>query len=236
MAARWQKEKAAKEEAIAELDNVLKEQRNLQQQLGQMKSKLKTLASKLEEKENELENANQQMRQERNKQSASNVRARRDQILGSRAVGQQLRSTPSRSVTSSNRAAAAAAAAPAATGTPSAASVASTAATPSEASAATNGTESIRAHVLALLEKHDQSKVNRIDIIMEKFKGKEALLLEKMTQRYESEASIAGQVRFSSDFQKRNELALQRHHERMQRFREGVEQNGVSGSSTSVSK
>jgi hypothetical protein len=38
--------------------------------------------------------------------------------------------------------------------------------------------------VLEFLEKHDKDikVVNRIDVIMEKFKGKESLLLEKMTQ------------------------------------------------------
>jgi hypothetical protein len=35
----------------------------------------------------------------------------------------------------------------------------------------------IRSKVLELLKKHDEGKVNRIDIIMDKFNGKEALLL-----------------------------------------------------------
>jgi myosin heavy subunit len=230
MAARWQKEKAAKDEAIVELDNVLKEQRNLQQQLGQMKSKIKTLSSKLEEKENELESA--RMRQERSKQSASNVRARREQVLSSRTPGGlQLPSTPSRSTgaSSSDRAAAPASSTPHAR-LPVSASDAST------AEASDSGSATIRAQVLALLEKHDQGKVNRIDIIMEKFKGKEALLLEKMTQRYEggsSSAGSGGQVPFSANFQKRNELALQRHHERMQQYRKGGVSSGAATGSSS---
>jgi kinesin family protein C2/C3 len=230
MAARWQKEKAAKDEAITELDNVLKEQRHLQQQLGQLNSKVKTLTSKLEEKENELESV--RMRQERSKQSASNVRARRDQVLGSRTPGVlQLPSTPSRSTTvsSSNRAAIPASSTPRARPSTSASDASTT-------EASDSGAGSIRAQVLALLEKHDQGKVNRIDIIMEKFKGKEALLLEKMTQRYEGSASAGGKVPFSADFQKRNELALQRHHERMQRYREGRDSNGAVGSSNGSAK
>lgn len=254
MAARWQKEKAAKEEAVAELDNVLKEQRNLQQQLGQMKSKLKTLTSKLEEKENELEMASQRMRQERSKQSASDVRARRDQVLGSRnrpaasapalgspgvgagaGTGLQLPLTPARSSSSSNRAIvnhSAPRASPAAPG-----SVSASDASASDSAGGGGGTEHIRSQVLALLEKHDQGKVNRIDIIMEKFRGKEALLLEKMTQRYEGAAAGvggAGSSPFSSAFQKRNELALQRHHERMQRIRESKDQS--NGGSVASSK
>ena len=75
----------------------------------------------------------------------------------------------------------------------------------------------IRSQVLALLEKHDQSKVNRIDIIMEKFKGKEHLLLQKMTQRYEG---TSGAVSPSPSVQKRNELAMERHKQRMREIRE----------------
>ena len=70
--------------------------------------------------------------------------------------------------------------------------------------------------MLELLEKYDKGKVNRIDIIMEKFKGKEALLLEKMTQRYES-----GGASSADDASKtRSELAAERHMERMRKLRE----------------
>lgn len=187
MAARWQKEKTAKEEASEELEKAKKEQRVLHQQLGKLKSKVTALERKLEDKENELDSARKRMRQERSVQSASNVRARRDQVLGSRK-------------TTSSTAGSVGGGSMSGTDAPS---------TPTAESPEDVG--EIRAQVLALLEKHDQSKVNRIDIIMEKFKGKEALLLDKMTQRYEGGASSA---------QKRNELALQRHQERMKKIRE----------------
>ena len=74
----------------------------------------------------------------------------------------------------------------------------------------------IREKVLALLEKHDKGKVDRIDIIMDKFKGKEVLLLEKMTQRYEGAAAPSPSV----SAQKRNEMAMKRHEERMRKIRE----------------
>ena len=76
----------------------------------------------------------------------------------------------------------------------------------------------IRGKVLALLEKHDKGKVDRIDIIMEKFAGKEVLLLEKMTQRYEGSAAASAPV--SGSAQKRNEMAMKRHEERMRKIRE----------------
>ena len=80
----------------------------------------------------------------------------------------------------------------------------------------------IRSQVLALLEKHDQGKVNRIDIIMEKFKGKEHLLLQKMQQRYEG----SGGVSPAPSVQKRNELAMERHKERMKVIREKQKNGG----------
>lgn len=79
----------------------------------------------------------------------------------------------------------------------------------------------IRGQVLALLQKHDQGKVNRIDIIMEKFKGKEHLLLQKMQQRYEGSGGNSP----APSVQKRSELAMERHKERMRVIRE-KQQNG----------
>ena len=43
---------------------------------------------------------------------------------------------------------------------------------------------SIRQKVLDLLEKHDKSKVDRIDNLMQTFKGKENILLQKIARRY----------------------------------------------------
>ena len=210
MAARWQKEKTAKEEASKELDKAHKEQRTLQQQVGKMKTKVDTLERKLEDKERDLENANRRLRQERNTQTATSVRARRDQVLGSRkptGVSPQvfLPTTPTLTGQSVN-------------------TTQAVAAQPSMPAEVNGGEDiaSIRAKVLELLEQHDQGKVNRIDIIMEKFKGKEALLLEKMSQRYGGSSPAVS-------FQKRNEIALQRHQERMKRIREGKKQQNGTG-------
>jgi hypothetical protein len=80
----------------------------------------------------------------------------------------------------------------------------------------------IRGKVLALLEKYDTAKVNRIDIIMDKFKGKESLLLEKMTQRYESSAGSTTSSA-EDDAKTRSQVAAQRHMERMRKLRESKE-------------
>jgi hypothetical protein len=87
--------------------------------------------------------------------------------------------------------------------------------TPSTPAAPAADPAKVREEVLALLEKYDKAKADRIDIIMEKFKGKENLLLEKMTQRYEGGVS--------SSLQKRSEIALARHKERMQKRKEQQE-------------
>ena len=218
MAARWKKEKTAREETSEELEKATKELRTTQQQLGRYKSKLQSLEQKLEDKEAALERANELLRQERNHKSAAVVRSRRDELLNSRirspvtptesttstttkfltprpAMNSSERSSPSNSATTVGQA------------------------TVGESSSETDvNVAFIRSQVLALLEKYDTEKVGRIDIIMEKFSGKEALLLEKMTERYE--ANSKGGAGGSSSIKTRNELALQRHQERMRRIHE----------------
>jgi kinesin family protein C2/C3 len=191
---RWQKEKSAREEQSEELENTRKEFRVIQQQQSKASMKITMLEKKLENTVADLDVAKKQARSDRTNQSAAALRSRRDQVMNRNppavsrpggAVGSTAARTPA---SPSSRATAAAA-----VGTPSQA----------------DGSEvaGVREKVLALLEQHDQSKVDRIDIIMDKFKGKESLLLDKMTQRYEGGPS-------------RNELALARHEERMKKIRE----------------
>ena len=197
MAKRWEKEKSAREDAMEELDKSRKELRIVQQQLAKSAGKLQSLEKQMEDKENELENVKKQMRQNQNASAAAAVRSRRDQVLGARsgaATNSSSSSLPrSKPIARPNK---------------------DVAAPPEESQA---GADEVRTKVLELLEKYDSGKVDRIDIIMEKFKGKESLLLEKMTQRYEgASASAAAPV----SVQKRNEMAMERHQERMRRIRE----------------
>lgn len=187
MAKRWQKEKVAREAALEEVEKTQKELAKLQKELARLEREKEALGTKLEEKDKILEKKATELRTAKEAASASNIRARKAQVLGSRARPSP--SKPSRASTTS------AAPAPAST-------------TPPEEVA------EIREKVLALLEEHDQSKVNRIDIIMEKFKGKEKLLLEKMTQRYENggDEDEAGKTR--------SEIAAKRHMDRMKALRE----------------
>lgn len=204
MAARWEKEKSAREETCEELEKSRKELRMTQQQLNRFKSKLEQLEQKLEDKERLLERASDELRQERNRKSAATVRSRRDEVLGSRtrppASSVIPPPSPSRTFNPANSSA-----------TPRSQAVVGESSGESDAADVSN----IRSQVLALLEKHDKAKVDRIDIIMEKFRGKEALLLEKMSQRYE-----AGAMSQTSTLASRNAMALQRHQERMKRINE----------------
>lgn len=184
MAKRWQKEKSAREAALEEAEKANKELRKLQKSVAKLERDQESLKNKLDEKDKQLEKKAAELRTAKEAAAASNIRARKAQVLGSRAEPKQ------RTKRVSNTAA------------PAAAST-----TPPEE------VKAIREKVLALLQKHDQSKVNRIDIIMEKFKGKESLLLEKMTQRYESGTA-------ANDAKTRSEAAAARHMERMKKLRE----------------
>lgn len=141
-----------------------------------------SLKKKLQEKETALKESSQDLRRAKDASSAATLRARTAQLVNNRNGGSS-RPPAARSPTPSTPAAA-------------------PAADPAK----------VREEVLALLEKYDKAKADRIDIIMEKFKGKENLLLEKMTQRYEGGVS--------SSLQKRSEIALARHKERMQKRKE----------------
>lgn len=213
MAARWKKEKTAREESAEELEKASKELRTVKQQLGKANSKLKTVEQRLEDNDRDLTLASKELRDQRANSSAATHRARRDQVLGARS------SKPEPTGAAAGKAAVIPVtpmAATAATDTNGFDTPVAAAAAPSDE------VVKIRSQVLELLEKHDEGKVNRIDIIMDKFKGKEALLLDKMTQRYEADA----QSTLSDSVQKRNEMALERHRIRMENIRAKKLQNG----------
>merc|ERR1712161_58010 len=188
MAKRWEKEKNAREDVADELEKSRKELRKLQKSVTSLSREQESLQNKLEEKERLLEKRTAELRIAKEASSAANLRARKAQVLSSRA-------RPSNGMTGR---------------TPTKIAGASS-------TVATEEVAEIRTQVLTLLEKYDTSKVNRIDIIMEKFKGKEHLLLEKMTQRYESDGGSAGA---DESGMTRSELAAKRHADRMRKLRE----------------
>merc|ERR1711935_537845 len=86
-----------------------------------------------------------------------------------------------------------------------------------------------RGKVLEMLEANDPKKMDKIDAIMERFEGRESFLLMKMAARYNNtenvpaaqvksapvKASSANSLKNMNPAQKRSEMALARHMERM---------------------
>jgi len=187
MAARWNKEKALRERQTADLENSKSELRKKQSELTRVAREKDSLERKLEEKENLLSKAQREARDAKDASSAANLRIRKQEILQSRNI------TPAKNSVRKSK--------PFKTPLMGTIPV-----SPSPSAKTTNSAaidvEEVRKQVIALLEKHDKEKLGRIDVIMEKFAGKENLLVEKMKQRYEGAAT-------------RSELALARHKERM---------------------
>ena len=79
-----------------------------------------------------------------------------------------------------------------------------------------------REEIQHLLETHDPGKVDKLDELMEKFKGKEIRLLNKIKARYSSPATNRSQTpdSISPAVKKRADLAMARHSERMRKIRE----------------
>jgi chromosome segregation ATPase len=186
MAARWQQEKTMREKSAAEVEKLKLELIKKQTNITEVTRERDSLAKKLEAKETALSQASKDVRKAKDASSAANLRARKAQVIGSRTA---------RSTTTSPR-------------------------SPSSKTPVTSPTgdplivDTVRDEVMALLQKYDTSKVDRIDVIMEKFKGKEHLLVEKMKQRYEGAGSQASSTVVS--IQQRSEQALKRHKDRMQ--------------------
>jgi len=219
MARRWEKEKSLREEVSEELEKLRQELHQAQKKVATQEREKEALEQKLDDKERLLEKRTADLRSAKDAASAANIRARKTQVFGARA---ETRPAP-----------VAAAATPAKPSTPAKAPVArsggsvataasGSSATSGETSAASEDLSEIRGKVLALLEKYDKAKVNRIDIIMDKFKGKETLLLEKMTQRYEAGAASTASSA-EDDAKTRSQVASQRHMERMRKLREAKE-------------
>lgn len=223
MARRWEKEKALREETAEELEKLRQELRKVQKEVTRFEREKETLEQRLDEKEKILEKKSTELRTAKEASSAANIRARKAQVLGARATPRPapasiapIAPTPTKAPSATTKSVSSRSAASVSTSGSGSGSTVTSAATSTLAS---EEVSEIRGKVLELLEKYDKAKVNRIDIIMEKFKGKEALLLEKMTQRYEGgDESADGSA--ADDAKTRSQLAAERHMERMRKLRE----------------
>uniref|UniRef100_A0A7S2K311 Kinesin motor domain-containing protein n=1 Tax=Leptocylindrus danicus TaxID=163516 RepID=A0A7S2K311_9STRA len=220
LSARLLKEKGSKQEKLFDLENCQQELRRIQKQLLAATRDRDSLSKRLIDNESDMKELKQRLREAKDSASAANIRARKSTIikppLG--ANGASSRST-TRGMSSAN-----------VRGRSSTSSVRSTSSVTSTSGSAEAA--EIREEIRQLIETHDPQKVDKLDDLMARFRGKEARLLEKMKARYEetktdsSSSSSKSPTPRSSDVispsdsvKKRSELAMARHAERMRKIR-----------------
>jgi len=227
--ARWQKEKVAREETAAELEKSQEALRRVQKELSSLKYKQESLFRQNEEKENIIFELKKNLRSVKEQFSEEMIRHRRDSVIQSRIPAPSARKVDTTSKQSpyqqhssglkrptSTRANASKMAEPRTTTMTDSASVAR-----------------IRFRVLKMLQEHDPTKADKIDVVMNKFKGRETELLDKMVARYETKnndevakddvITSAESTTSSNDSdgrpKSRQDKALERHMTRMNRIR-----------------
>mmetsp|Transcript_60552 Transcript_60552/g.179470 ORF Transcript_60552/g.179470 Transcript_60552/m.179470 type:complete len:1620 (-) Transcript_60552:166-5025(-) len=196
MAERWQKEKNLRDQKAADLENCKKELHHAQQQLQKSVRNQENLGKDISTKEQTISDLTSKLRAAKQEVIQAKQKVRKSQIVSPRsstasslkpsssrvsAVGASRRNPPARNsgggvdppemVAEANG--------PASGPAPIAENGDASEAVVDESIAET------RAKVLELLGKHDPMKVDRIDTLMERFKGREQFLLDKISTRYE---------------------------------------------------
>jgi len=202
MTTRWQKEKQQHEKAIGELESHQNDAKKIQQQLSKATRECTRLGNLVEERESAQLALKDELRKAKDASSAANLRARKAQMLQSRPVAidskRVVKPVVERPTVKAVR-------------------------PPSVDS------KEARGKVLEMLEANDPKKMDKIDAIMERFEGRESFLLMKMAARYNNtenvpaaqvksapvKASSANSLKNMNPAQKRSEMALARHMERM---------------------
>ena len=228
--ARWQKEKVAREETAAELEKSQEALRRVQKDLSSLKHKQETLTRQNEDKENIIFDLKKNLRSVKEQLSEEKIRHRRATVMQSRIPAPSARKADTKESPylqplpglkrPSTRDNGSKKAEPPTTTVPDSNSVAR-----------------IRFRVLKMLQEHDPAKADKIDVVMNKFKGREAELLEKMIARFETktndneevsdivtaaESTTSSNENDSNDGRpkSRQDMALERHMTRMKRIRE----------------
>lgn len=188
MTARWQKEKQMHEKALADLEETQNEAKKYQSELSKAKRETDRLARLIADKESEHDELKSEIRKAKSASSAANLRARKAQMLQSRP-GNAGAGKSSGIVKPTRR-------------------------TDVEAAQMKDADPvEAREKVLEMLKIHDPKKVDKIDAIMDRFKGREGFLLVKMASRYEKKGSDNASTASAS--KKRSDMAMARHMERM---------------------
>mmetsp|Transcript_5271 Transcript_5271/g.11965 ORF Transcript_5271/g.11965 Transcript_5271/m.11965 type:complete len:1460 (-) Transcript_5271:94-4473(-) len=231
---RWQKEKIIREEKTTELGKVQEELQRVQRDLRNVKQQQASLAQQNEDKENTIFNLKKDLRSMKEQLNEEKIRLRRSQVMQSR-IPAPTRGTRSTDDTTRKPL-------PSSSGLMKPSSRVNGAARKPDQSSTINTTDRkkddpnsvarIRFRVLKMLQEHDPTKVEKIDVVMAKFDGRETELLEKMITRYEggkeesksiigSTAEATESTTSSSDGRpkSRQDLATEKHMARMQRIK-----------------
>ena len=203
---RWKKEKFLREKQANETEELQQSMQKIKQETAKLGRQVGKLSTEVSEKDNKIVDLQGQLRTAKDKASAANLRARTSQIIAPRPSTSRAKqnggSSPARSVRPKPRA---------------------SSKTPEQLA-------EIRSKVEALMKKHDPSKIDRVDSIMEKFKGRETYMLTKMKQKYEGGGIAPGAKNGTSNgsgskpspkstaklsAQERSSIAMKKHMDRM---------------------
>jgi len=173
MTVRWQKEKQLHGKTLSDLEAHQNDAKRTQQQLSKATRECARLGNLMEEREGAQLILEDELRKANDASSAANRRARKTQMLQSRPTTD----IPRKIKAEVNR---------------------SAVITPRPTTVPTVPTEEMiidpqdaRRKVLKMLEVYDNKNIDKIDAIMERFKGRESFLLKKLTARYGKSKNIS---------------------------------------------
>lgn len=227
---RWQKEKNAREETAAELGKTQEALRRVKKDLSSLKHKQESLSRQNEEKENIIFDLKKNLRAVKEQFNEEKIRHRRDSVIQSRIPAPSTRKVDTTKKPSPYQPHQSGLKKPSSIRANVAKSVVPRTTTVSDS----NSVARIRFRVLKMLQEHDPAKADKIDVVMNKFKGRETELLDKMVDRYESKKNdeeakddvitSAASTTSSTDSndgrsKSRQEKSLERHMARMNRIR-----------------
>ncbi len=224
--ARWEKEKNAREETAAELGKTQETLRRVQKDFSSLKRKQESLSQQNEEKENIIFGLKKNLRAVKEQLSEQKIRHRRESVMQSRIPVPSTRKAATTNKPSPYQQH------PSGLKKPSA-NVPKRAESRTPTETDSNSVARIRFRVLKMLQEHDPTKADKIDVVMNKFKGREAELLDKMIDRYETKkgdeeakddavASPESKTSSSTDSSRpksRQEVSLEKHMARMKQIR-----------------
>eukprot|EP00559_Dactyliosolen_fragilissimus_P001821 CAMPEP_0184862676 /NCGR_PEP_ID=MMETSP0580-20130426/7092_1 /TAXON_ID=1118495 /ORGANISM="Dactyliosolen fragilissimus" /LENGTH=1285 /DNA_ID=CAMNT_0027360631 /DNA_START=179 /DNA_END=4036 /DNA_ORIENTATION=+ len=201
---RWKKEKEMREQVSNDLEESQNELKRVQQDLMKVKREKESISTKFNELETIREKLTTDLRNAKSKASAATLKLRTAELK----VQSRKSSSPG---------------IPKAVQRPSSTNPSSL---PPKApySLSPAKVTDIRAEVLKILEEHDSAQVHKIDMTMQRFKGKELELIPKLRNCYglDSDTRSVSSSRKSVSSKERSEMAMAKHLDRIRKKKEAA--------------